>query len=70
MTTRTDAGQADGRPLAIPETGPRGRRAAPLGRRRRRLLIGAQLLLLLAGAVAVLVIFQPFADSVGGCGGG
>jgi hypothetical protein len=42
-------------------------------RRRRRALACTLLLLLLiplAGITAFLVIVQPFADSVGGCGGG
>jgi len=37
---------------------------------RRRLTVAAGLVALLAGFVALVVIFQPFADAVGGCGGG
>jgi hypothetical protein len=39
--------------------------------RARRLLIAAALLLPLLGIAGFLiVVFQPFADAVGGCGGG
>jgi|GEM_PF-2214819 len=58
---------AAGAPLTPPEPTPRG--PAPLSLP-RRLAVAASLVALLAGFIALVVIFQPFADAAGGCGGG
>lgn len=44
----------------------RHRRSRPI----RVLVAAAALLIPLLGVVALLMIFQPFADAAGGCGGG
>jgi len=54
-----------------PATSPSGPPSARQSHRARRLLAAAALLLPLIGIATYLVmVFQPFADAAGGCGGG